>query len=151
MNSDDDLILWWGLVHEGYGAMSGLIRDDVEEMGLPIAWFEVLLRLLRSPDHRLPMTQMAGEVSFSSGGFTKLADRVVAAGLVKRVPCPKDSRVTWIALTPKGTRKINEAVTRHSALLRERVLAVLGAKDFEKLGAIMRTLRDSVGSDTAAA
>ena len=62
-----------------------------------------------------------------------------------------DGRVTWIALTSKGTRKINQAVTRHCALLRVRVLAVLGAADFEKLGTIMRTLRDSVGSDTAAA
>ena len=143
MTSDDELILWWGLVHEGYAAVSSLIREDIEFIGLPVAWFEVLLRLSRSPEHRLPMTQLAGEVAFSSGGFTKLADRLVTAGLVKRRPCPIDGRVTWVSLTPKGRRKITEAVERHSVLLRERVLAVLGADDFARLGGIMRTLRDA--------
>lgn len=143
MTSDDDLILWWGLVHEGYAEVSSHIRDDVDTLGLPVAWFEVLLRLSRSPEHRLPMTQLAGEVAFSSGGFTKLADRLVSAGFVKRTPCPTDGRVTWVKLTPKGTRKINDAVTRHATLLRERVLGELGEKDFELLGSIMRRLRDA--------
>ena len=141
--SDETLITWWGLVHEGYSDLSSLIRADVEEVGLPIAWFEVLLRLSRSPDERLPMTQLAGEVAFSSGGFTKLADRLVTAGLVKRIPCPTDGRVTWITLTAKGRRQIAVAVDRHAELLRERVLGVLGEKDFERLGSIMRRLRDS--------
>ena len=106
-------------------------------------WFEVLLRLVRSPDHRLPMTKLAGEISFSSGGFTKLADRLESAGLVVREACPSDRRVTWMTLTPAGKERIETLLVDHVAALRRRVLEPLGASRLEALGETMRVLRDS--------
>lgn len=138
-----DLITQWGLVVEGHAAVHRALAADAESVsGLPTTWFEVLLRLRRSPESRLPMTQLAHEVSFSSGGFTKLADRLSAAGLVERVACPTDRRVTWIQLTPDGTERIDAAIAHHVEQLREHVLGVLGPDDLATLGALMRRLRD---------
>jgi DNA-binding MarR family transcriptional regulator len=141
---DDELITWWGLVVE---ASERTTRRSVADLGVEVAvpgpWFEVLLRLLRTPGHRLPMTRLAHEVSLTSGGFTKFADRLVAAGLIERQGCPTDRRVTYVALTEKGLAVARTTRDRHVSALREHFLAPLGAADAARLAGLMRRLRDA--------
>jgi DNA-binding MarR family transcriptional regulator len=137
-----DLVTNWGLVVEGFARVQRVLQVDLEASDLNPTWFEVLLRLVRTPGHRLPMTQLADEVLFSSGGFTKLADRIAEAGFVERVGCPSDRRVTWITLTDIGEKVINVALERHVACLRANVLGPLGETSVRELGQHMRTLRD---------
>ncbi len=141
--SDDDVVTGWGFVVEGYAQLTAAIRRDlIEHCQLDTSEFEVLLRLSRSPELRQTASQLAQEVSFSSGGFTKLADRLERASLVKRMPCQNDRRVVWIALTPAGEATIRAATARHVELLRRRVLDVLGPERFAVMTQAMRTLRD---------
>ncbi|WP_017595126.1 MarR family winged helix-turn-helix transcriptional regulator [Nocardiopsis potens] len=143
--ADDELITDWGLLVEAFKAVSPLLLEGVhpggEEMSGP--WFEVLLRLQRSPGHRLPMSVLAREVSLSSGGFTKLADRLAAKGYLARESCPEDRRVVYAALTPAGSELAGEVKTRHAELLRRHVLDVLGPDGVRTLGSLARRLRDS--------
>lgn len=142
-DSDDALVTGWGFVVEGFARVSAAIRRDLlEHSRLDGPEFEVLLRLSRSPERRQTASQLAAEVSFSSGGFTKLADRLQRAGLVERVPCQSDRRVVWIALTASGASLIGEATRRHAAFLRAHVFDVLGADGFVAMSDAMRTLRD---------
>jgi DNA-binding MarR family transcriptional regulator len=137
-----DLITNWGLVVEGFARVQRVLQADLEACELAPTWFEVLLRLVRTPGHRLPMTQLADEVLFSSGGFTKLADRIAEAGYVERIGCPSDRRVTWITLTDLGEKVISNALERHVVSLRSNVLEPLGEASLNQLGQHMRTLRD---------
>lgn len=137
-----DLITNWGLVVEGFARVQRVLQADLEACDLAPTWFEVLLRLVRTPGYRLPMTQLADEVLFSSGGFTKLADRIAEAGYVERIGCPSDRRVTWITLTDLGEKVINNALERHIVSLRSNVLEPLGETSLNELGQHMRTLRD---------
>jgi DNA-binding MarR family transcriptional regulator len=139
---DEQIVGWWGLLVEGFAATSRLLADDIARSGLPATWFEVLLRLRRTPGHRLSASHLAAEVSFSSGGFTKLTDRIVTAGLVERHPCQDDRRVTWIGLTPQGLALIDAATRNHARQLREHVLGVLGTDGFAALADASRALRD---------
>ena len=141
--ADHELITAWGHVVEAYALVTKEMRADIESStGWPVTWFEVLLRLSRSPDGRLPMTVLAEQVSFSSGGFTKLADRLVEAGLVERHPCASDRRVTWIGLSDEGRRAITEASSNHVRLLRAQIVDALGSGGVRQLSELMRTLRD---------
>lgn len=139
---DDEIVTWWGLVIEGYQATQDrLLGEITERYGLAPASFDILLRLVRSPEHRMPMTRLAGEAALSSGGFTKVADRLVAAGLIRRVPSPADRRVTFAALTDHG-RDIAEQARRTCAeILRRTVLDPLGPTASAALADSMRTLR----------
>src|SRR4051812_36348727 len=84
---DDEIVTWWGLVIEGYLAtQAGLMGEIAAELDLAPAPFDVLLRLVRSPGYRMPMTRLAREAALSSGGFTKVADRLVAGNLIRREP-----------------------------------------------------------------
>ena len=61
----------------------------------------------------------AAQVALTTGGITKLLDRMVDADLVTRVPCPTDRRVAFAALTPRGERTLEQASAVHTRDLRQ--------------------------------
>lgn len=146
--SDDDLITAWGLVHEAMSSVQpkllGGITPDGKDMSGP--WFEVLIRLQRTPEHRLPMSCLAREVSLSTGGFTKLADRLEREGYLVRESCTEDRRVVYASLTEEGSAFIHQVRAKHVQRLRKHVLEPLGEDGVRQLTALVRTLRDSVSS-----
>ncbi len=147
-SADDHVVTSWGLVVEGFAAASQLLRDDLAaELGLPLAWMDVLLRLLRTPGNRLTMSELAAQALMTTSGFTRMADRLSRAGLVERQPCGTDRRVIRVALTPAGLELASRARDSHATHLRARVVDVLGVDDTAELARIMRTLRDRSRSD----
>lgn len=122
-----DPVSLWGHVIEGFQVTNRHLHRTVEqEFALTAAESEALLRLGRSPDHRLPMTELAGQVAFSTGGVSKVADRLARRSLTRRVPSEEDRRVTFLALTPEG----EEMATR----LQERVQQIVGSTFVDVLG-----------------
>ncbi|SFP50354.1 DNA-binding transcriptional regulator, MarR family [Amycolatopsis arida] len=143
---DDEIVTWWGLVIEGYLATQDRLMGEIaERFGLAPASFDILLRLVRSPERRMPMTRLAHEAALSSGGFTKVADRLVAAGLICRVPSPDDRRVTFVTLTDHGRDIADRARKACAEILRHRVLDPLGPEASAALADAMRTLREANG------
>ncbi|MGZ8734907.1 MAG: MarR family winged helix-turn-helix transcriptional regulator, partial [Acidimicrobiia bacterium] len=53
------------------------------------------------------MSELACQLGLTSGGATRLVDRVVEAGLVVRTSCPSDRRVQWVVLTPEVSDEHN--------------------------------------------
>jgi DNA-binding MarR family transcriptional regulator len=149
---DDDRITLWGLFLEAHHLIGASLWADLEvAFPYPESWFEVLLRLSRSPGGAQPMTRLAGMVMFSSGGFTKLADRMEAEGLIKRVPCPDDRRSSLATITPKGRRILERGLRTHLPSLDRHLLANLDDEQRDQLERILRVLRDGAcGADVVA-
>lgn len=144
---DDEMVTWWGLVIEGYLATQDRLMGEIgERFDLAPASFDILVRLVRSPDHRMPMTRLAKEAALSSGGFTKVADRLVASDLITRIPSPDDRRVVFAALTEHGLDVANRSRAACAEILRRAVLEPLGSDAASALAGAMRTLR-SVNGD----
>ena len=138
----DDRVTLWGLfleVHEGIKRR--LDRELQAEIDIPDPWFEVLLRIGRTPGQAVPMTQLAEMVMFSSGGFTKLADRMEQAGLIRRVPCPRDRRSSLATLTAEGRRVLDRALAIHVPGLQRYLVDHLDAQQRRQLEEILRALR----------
>ena len=134
---------WWGLVIEGSVATQDKLMGEIgERFGLSPAQFDILLRLVRTPGYQMPMTRLANEAALSSGGFTKVADRLVAAGLIVRRPSPDDRRVTYACLTEHGNTVAGQARRYCASILRKRVLEPLGPDASKALAEAMRTLRE---------
>jgi DNA-binding MarR family transcriptional regulator len=83
---------------------------------------------------------LARYLAFSSGGFTKVADRLEQAGLIKRQPSSCDRRVTNAALTPAGRALAERALGVYSDGLRELVLQPLGLDGLRTLADHMSRL-----------
>jgi DNA-binding MarR family transcriptional regulator len=147
---DDEIVTWWGLVIEGYLATQDRIMSEIaERFGLAPAPFDILLRLVRSPDNRMPMTRLAREAALTSGGFTKVADRMAAADLIRREPCEEDRRVTYAVLTEHGKEIAEQARSACADILRRTVLEPLGPDRAATLADAMRTLRAAHGIEYA--
>lgn len=89
------------------------------------------------------MSRIASESSLSSGGLTKVADKLVGLGHARRVPASDDRRVVYIELTRQGQALADRIEQRTADVLRATMLAVLGAEDARRLGQTMRRLRDA--------
>jgi MarR family transcriptional regulator, 2-MHQ and catechol-resistance regulon repressor len=149
---DDDRLTLVGLLVESSTALRAhLDRLLDDEVGLPLQWFELLLRLARSPGRHLRMSDLAAQTSLTPSGLTRAIDRLERAGLVERVPCPSDRRGAYAALTPAGVERITAAVGPHLRHVDEHLTAALSADERAQLASLLRKVRDHVNPAAAAA
>ena len=94
------------------------------------------------------MTRLAREAALSSGGFTKIADRLATAGLIRREPCTTDRRVTYAVLTDHGRDMAEQSKKTCAEILRHHVLTPLGSEQSAALAAAMRTLRTANSAES---
>ncbi|MET7511885.1 MarR family winged helix-turn-helix transcriptional regulator [Streptomyces sp. NPDC005480] len=66
----------------------------------------------------MTMGDLAAQTALTSGGITKLIDRMDEVGYVTRVPCPQDRRVAFARVTDAGRAKLDEAVLHQQANVR---------------------------------
>ncbi len=59
------------------------------------------------------MTELADRILYSKSGFTRVIDRMEAAGLVRRVRPPNDRRSILVLPTEKGTKTLERARRHH--------------------------------------
>jgi MarR family transcriptional regulator, 2-MHQ and catechol-resistance regulon repressor len=129
----------FGRLVEVYSRLEGELGGALErECGIPHTWFEAMLRIARSPDG-LTMSALANQIALTTGGVTRLLDRMIASGLVERLPCPTDRRVAFAALTEAGRRKLEEALEVHTRNL-ESVFAGLSGEDLAVLDDLLERL-----------
>jgi DNA-binding MarR family transcriptional regulator len=142
---DDDRLTLAGLFFETHaGLVAELGRHLEAESGLTGPWFEVLLRLARSSDGRLRMSDLARQVVMTPSGLTRAIDRMEEAGLVRRDACSSDRRVFYAVLTPKGRRRIEAALPRHIEHIDECFTAHLDTTERAELESALRKLRTAL-------
>jgi DNA-binding MarR family transcriptional regulator len=99
----------WIAIARTHAAVSGRLQEALTAAGLPpLAWFEALAAIDRAPEQRLKMGDLAEALVITRGGLTKLVDRLIKAGLVERVFCETDRRVSYATLLPAGVELLEE-------------------------------------------
>jgi DNA-binding MarR family transcriptional regulator len=79
------------------------MEKRLKDAGLPpLAWYDVLWILERTPDQRLRMSALADQLVLTRFNVTRLVDRLVEAGLVARRQTKEDGRGFYAVLTEKG-------------------------------------------------
>jgi DNA-binding MarR family transcriptional regulator len=104
-------------------AQASLLRrlgaDLVREEDITLAEYDVLVQLSFAPDGRLRMTELSDRVRLSPSGLTRLVDRLVHSGLVKRGRCASDRRGSYAILTSAGKVRLRRASPVHLRGIRE--------------------------------
>lgn len=131
----------WGDAVLGFETASGVLFGAVEDhTALPRSSFELLQRLVEAPDHAAPINHLARTLIFSSGGMTKLSDRLTDAGLIERVPSPNDRRVINLTLTDAGVAAATESRRVYLDALQRTVIAKLGHDRYHQLVELLASL-----------
>jgi DNA-binding MarR family transcriptional regulator len=102
--------------------------------------FDVLAALRRTGEpYELSPGRLLRETLVTSGTMTNRVDRLVARGLVERLPDPDDRRGVLVRLTGEGKETVDGAFAALLAAERA-LLAELDAEDRERLAALLRPL-----------
>jgi DNA-binding MarR family transcriptional regulator len=140
---DDTRLTTVGLLFE---TAAGLRRTFEQRMAreheLSGQAFDVLIRLARTPGHRLRMSELAAQSALTPSGLTRSVDRLGEAGLATRESCPDDRRGAFAVLTPEGIAVMDRAVPDHIAHIDEVLEAILTSEEERRLSDILRKLRD---------
>ncbi len=118
--ADDGLVLAFGRLQGAANRLAYILGRALEEQcGISHLMFEVLLILGRAGEPGLSMRAIAQEQVLTTGGATRLVDRMEAAGLVTRVESPADRRGKLVRLTPLGEETTVRASRIHVENIRQ--------------------------------
>lgn len=135
-SDDAALVREWAIVVRGVDAVQHGFAMRLESLEMTLPYFAVLTLLLDSEDQRLPMSRIARDLAMTSGGFTKLADRMARDGLIDRRGSSGDRRVVFAALTESGQKMAHAALEVYQRYLRELVLPVVSKDELRSLSEI---------------
>jgi DNA-binding MarR family transcriptional regulator len=139
--ADNELVLAFGRLQGAANRLEYVLGRAIEqECGISHLMFEVLLILGRAGDPGLSMGAISREQVLTSGGVTRLVDRMVAAGLVERVDDPDDRRGRLVRLTPLGEETAVRAARVHVANIEQYFLDPLPASHRERFVDDLRVL-----------
>jgi DNA-binding MarR family transcriptional regulator len=110
--SDQHFEAWKAFIRAQAELIQTLSRELEAEQGLPLTFYDVLIQLSIAGG-RLRMSELADAVVLSRSGVTRLVDRMVRDGLVRREACPEDRRSLYATLTPAGRRALKRARPFH--------------------------------------
>ena len=127
-----------------------LIRFEIElwnavdarlkrEFDLPLTHFEPMSVMDRLPKCRV--YDIASELGITTGGTSKLVDRIEASGYCRRLPNPEDRRSSLLELTPQGRRLFAEAGKSFDDELRRRLGAAVPERTLRQFAATLARLR----------
>jgi len=144
--SDSDLdprVTTFGRLLEACHGLEAALGAQLERTaGVPLTTFEVLLRLSRSAEGVLTMGELSRQLALTTGGITRMVDRLAADGLVERRPSPTDRRVQYAAITRHGETTLRRALADHTAALQS-TFEGFSAKDLAVLDRLLDRLRAS--------
>jgi DNA-binding MarR family transcriptional regulator len=132
---EDDALAQWEAISRRVQSTQQRLVAPIEDSGIPSQWFAVLHLLLYADQRRMPMTHLADDLSMTSGGFTKLADRMGQEGLIDRRNSAGDRRVIYAGLTTEGLRLARQTDRMYRAAVQAHVIDILTSEKLALLAA----------------
>ena len=124
--------------------------DLLNEHGLTLNDYEVLLRLSHEEGGMMRRVDLAESVVLTASGITRLLDGLERAGHVEKATCESDARVSYAKLTQAGAEKLSEASVTHLARVEELFTSRFSNADLRALaGLLSRLPRTGKDSDRA--
>jgi len=129
----------WIAIYQAYNAIFKLTELTLLPHGLSLPQLH-LLSVLKGAGETLTTGEISRAMVRQSQTMTGLLDRLEEPGLVERVFDRRDRRKTWVRLTEKGERKLEEASPVATGLAEE-LSSVLTDQELQELQATVEKLR----------
>jgi MarR family transcriptional regulator, 2-MHQ and catechol-resistance regulon repressor len=146
----DERLTAMGLFAEAYEGLVARFAAQLAPHRLAPIEFEVLMRLARSPEGMLRMTDLSAQTTLTTSGVTRVIDRLSRDGLVCRRACETDRRSWYAVITPDGRERLDAVLPGHLALIEEWFIARLDRHQLDSVIDALRRVRDAVRPDATA-
>ena len=131
-----------GTCHAFFAAIDGQLQRDT---GIPLAYYEILVRLSEAPAHTLRMSQLAEAAASSKSRISHAVARLEERGWIRRRDCPTDRRGQLAELTDEGYAVLVAAAPGHVEQVRESLFDGLAPEQVAQLKAIGDTMAAACG------
>jgi DNA-binding MarR family transcriptional regulator len=115
------------------------------DAGMPLAYYEILVRLSEAPGRALRMSQLAEATSASKSRASHAVARLEERGWVRRVDCPTDRRGQVAELTDEGYAVLVATAPGHVEQVRTSLFDGLTDEQVAQLKAIGDTMAAACG------
>ncbi len=147
--SADEQVTWRSFVgtcHAFFAAIDAQLQRDA---GMPLAYYEILVRLSEAPGRALRMSQLAEATAASKSRASHAVARLEERGWVRRTDCPTDRRGQIAELTDEGYAVLAAAAPGHVEQVRRMLFDPLTPEQVEQVGVITRAITAAVGNPHA--
>jgi DNA-binding MarR family transcriptional regulator len=147
---DDPRLTAVGLLIEVYEGLTAQLNLVHAQQRLSGTDFDTLIRLARSPNRRLRMSDLAAQAERSTSGITRIVDRLERRDLVRREACPDDRRSSLAVLTGAGDELLVAHVPAVIETIERWFTGELTSEQLAALLAALRMIRRRVRPEAAA-
>jgi MarR family transcriptional regulator, organic hydroperoxide resistance regulator len=126
---------------ELWNAVDTRLKADFD---LPLTHFEPMAVIDRTPGCRV--YDIGAELLITTGGASKLVDRIEASGYCRRLPNPADRRSSLLELTPRGRSILADAAVAFDQELQYRLGTAVPERTLRQFAATLSRLRTTTPS-----
>ena len=119
--TEDEQRAWRGLVRMTSQLNARMNRQLLQEYGVSLADYEVLVVLSEAADGRCRVFELASALAWEQSRVSHQLARMQRRGLVAREECPSDARGAFAVLTGTGRAAIERAAPAHVETVRQLV------------------------------
>ncbi len=141
---------WQRLLRANCVLMRELDHELQSEHSMTISDYDVLVALRGAEEGHMRMSDLSRRTMLTRSGMTRLVQGLERDGLVERLDCPSDARVSWVTLTDEGRERFEAARRTHHAGIRRMFADHLEDAEAEQLAELLGRIPGVAdGSDTA--
>jgi DNA-binding MarR family transcriptional regulator len=131
---------WRSYLQSHAAIVRELDAELLAEHGMTSRDYEALLYLAQAPERKLAMSVLSERTMLTRSGITRLVDGLVGQGLIERVGCERDARISYARLTDAGQDKLACAGATHVAGIRRQFLEHFSEAELELLAGLLGRL-----------
>ena len=119
--TEEEQRAWRGLLRMTSQLNARMNRQLLQDYGISLADYEVLVALSEAPAGRLRVFEVADTLSWEQSRVSHQLARMQRRGLITREDCASDARGAFAVLTEAGRAAIEQAAQAHVETVRQLV------------------------------
>ena len=119
--TEDEQRAWRGLLRMTSQLNARMNRQLLQEYGISLPDYEVLVALSEAPEGRLRVFEIADALAWEQSRVSHQLARMQRRGLIAREGCATDARGAFAVLTAAGRAAIEQAAPAHVEQVRQLV------------------------------
>ena len=140
--AEEEQRAWRGLLRMTSQLNARANRQLLQEYGISLPDYEVLVALSEAPDGRLRVFEVADALAWEQSRVSHQLARMQRRGLVARQDCASDARGAFAVLTAAGRAAIERAAPAHVEQVRQLVFDDLSHEQVSALTEITTRVLD---------
>jgi len=141
--SENSIAAWTSLIRASERALAN-IEDALAAKNLPtLSWYDALLEIERAGSEGIRPYELKARLLLPQYGTSRLLNRIVEAGYIRRLSCTQDGRGHIVQITEKGKAIRQKMWPVYAQCLKDIIEDRLDRSEAD----LMRVLLDRTGPD----